>query len=270
MQPTNFTPVRWADLHRQEFLERLAECPIVYLPLGLCEPHGHIAPFGLDTIKADYLCDEAASRFGGIVAPTMGYQIHETGPHAPWLKEVMEGENPRIGALPPHIMMQTFLYQLRAFSNAGFTGVVAISGHHGGAQADLRRVAEEFARDYPIAFFVCSDPELVEGRYLNDHAGKYEISQLLHIQPSAIKLDRAERMHSRAFGGRFAQNPDAHEATADYGRLITEASFAEIERQVKRIRATAPKEPLPFIPIKAMDTVWARIDANRTNWMTPD
>ena len=142
--------VRWADLHLQEFEERQAACPIVYLPLGLCEPHGHIAPFGLDTIKADYLCDEAAHRFGGIVAPTLGYQIHETGYHAPWLEQVMEGANPRLASLPPHVILQCFLYQLRAFSNSGFTGVVVVSGHHGGNQDDLRMVAREFCKDVPI------------------------------------------------------------------------------------------------------------------------
>jgi creatinine amidohydrolase len=61
--------VRWADLKPEEFLHRLDERPVAYLPMGMVEPHGHAAAFGLDTIKAEYLCDEAASRFGGIVAP---------------------------------------------------------------------------------------------------------------------------------------------------------------------------------------------------------
>jgi creatinine amidohydrolase/Fe(II)-dependent formamide hydrolase-like protein len=72
MPSPDMSRVRWADLRVEEFLAQLHACPVVYLPMGLCEPHGHVAPFGLDTIKADYLCDEAARRFGGIVAPTMG------------------------------------------------------------------------------------------------------------------------------------------------------------------------------------------------------
>ena len=78
--------VCWEELLPAEFEARLKAFPVVYLPLGLCEPHGHIAPFGLDTIKARYLCEQAARRFGGIVAPAMAYQIHETGYHAPWLR----------------------------------------------------------------------------------------------------------------------------------------------------------------------------------------
>ncbi|MGC1239932.1 MAG: creatininase family protein, partial [Chryseosolibacter sp.] len=78
----------WAELLPYEFKKRLAECPIVYLPLGLCEPHGQVSAFGLDTIKAEWLCQEAARQVGGIVAPSMGYHIHETGYHARWLEEM--------------------------------------------------------------------------------------------------------------------------------------------------------------------------------------
>jgi creatinine amidohydrolase/Fe(II)-dependent formamide hydrolase-like protein len=47
--------------------------PIVYLPMGLCEPHGHIAALGLDLLKAEYYCEQAADRFGVVVAPAQGY-----------------------------------------------------------------------------------------------------------------------------------------------------------------------------------------------------
>ena len=91
------TTTRWAELLPREFLARQQQLPLVYLPLGLCEPHGHAAAFGLDTLKAEWLCEEAARRFGGIVAPTQGYQIHETGYHRPWLAEVVGDVNPHLG-----------------------------------------------------------------------------------------------------------------------------------------------------------------------------
>ena len=84
----------------------------------------------------------AARRFGGVVAPTQAYHFHETGYHAPWLAEVMGGVNPRLAALPPHVVLETLLYQLRAFRNAGFAAAVIVSGHHGGNQYDLRTVAQ--------------------------------------------------------------------------------------------------------------------------------
>ena len=62
--------VRWEELKPAEFHRRLAERPLAYLPMGMCEPHGHAAAFGLDMIKAEYICAAAAERFGGIVAPS--------------------------------------------------------------------------------------------------------------------------------------------------------------------------------------------------------
>ena len=257
--------VAWEYLLPEEFERRLAACPVVWLPLGLCEPHGHIAPFGLDTIKARYLCDEGASRFGGIVAPTMAYQIHETGYHAPWLRDVMGEVNPRLAALPPHVVLETLLYQLRAFRNAGFAAAVVVSGHHGGNQEDLRRVACVFSAAYPFEVFACSDPELVEGYYQGDHAGFYEISQLLAIDPQLINLRRVDRVQSDPLG-RFAQNPDAGEANAAAGRQMLDRALDRLGRVVADFslaaRASAP------IPMEAMPPLWAEIYAARAEWRT--
>jgi creatinine amidohydrolase len=258
-------PVAWEYLLPEEFERRLAERPIVYLPLGLCEPHGHIAPFGLDTIKARYLCDEAARRFGGIVAPTMTYQIHETGYHAPWLREVMGDVNPRLAALPPHVVLEAFLYQLRAFRNAGFAAAVVVSGHHGGNQEDLRTVARAFSSAYPFEVFACSDPELVEGHYRGDHAGFYEISQLLAIDPVLIDLRRVGRVASDRLG-RFAQNPDAGSATAAEGRKMLDLAIERIGDVVSRFTlAAANSSP---IPMEAIAPLWAEIEAARATWRT--
>lgn len=257
-------PVTWQELKPAEFIARRDAMPVVYLPLGLCEPHGHIAPFGLDTIKAEYLVVEAARRFGGIVAPTMAYHIHEAGYHAPWLREVMGAVNPLLAAIPPHLMLETLLYQFRAFRNAGFRGVVVISGHNG-SQTDLRMVAEVFAHHYPLAHFVRSDPELVAGRFTGDHAGRYELSQLLAIRPDLVAMDRAPRVTADPLG-RFAQNPDVTEATAEEGRAILEASLTTIGDAVQKFALddVAPD----FVPMTAMEPVWQEILAQRNRWMT--
>ncbi|WP_158693556.1 creatininase family protein [Neorhizobium alkalisoli] len=256
--------VRWEFLKPQEFLARQRQRPIVYLPMGLCEPHGHIAPFGLDTIKADWLCDQAADRFGGVVAPTMAYHTHETGYHAPWLEEVMGGVNPRLAALPPHLLLETLLYQFRAFRNAGFQAVVVVSGHHG-SQDDLRMTAEAFAEAFPIQHFVRTDPELVTGKFVGDHAGRYELSQLLAIRPDLVALDRAECVDTHPLG-RFAQNPDVEEATAEEGRCILDTSLDTLRAATDAFRFT--EETPDFIPMEATAGVWEGIDRRRAQWKT--
>jgi creatinine amidohydrolase len=145
------TPVRWAELRPDDFRARRDACPIVYLPMGLCEPHGHIAALGLDLLKAEYFCEQAAQRFGGIVAPAQGYHIHECGFHAPWLAEVVGEENPFLGAIPPHVMLHLFLYQLRSFALAGFQGVIAVSGHAGGKLPVEKAISSHVSLDAAVS-----------------------------------------------------------------------------------------------------------------------
>ena len=235
--------------------------------MGMCEPHGHVAAFGLDTHKADHLCDEAARRFGGIVAPTQGYHIHESGIHRPWLAEVAGDVNPRMAALPPDLVIRTLLFQLRAFVNAGFHTVAVVSGHNG-PQPDLRIGAEEFCSTYPeITVHVVSDPELVMGMFEGDHAGLYEVSQLLHIRPDLVDLDRVGRVETDELG-RFAQNPNAGEATAAHGEAIIEAAIEAIGQMVA---GAAHRHPdLPTVSIEPCEAIWKRVEARAGEWVTLD
>jgi creatinine amidohydrolase len=256
--------IRWAELFPREFLARQEQLPLVYLPLGLCEPHGHAAAFGLDTIKAEWLCEQAARRFGGIVAPTQGYQIHETGYHRPWLAKIFGEVNPHLGSVPPDVLLRMLLFQLRAFVNAGFRGIVVLTGHHGN-QSDLRLVATEVMRTRPVRIITVSDPELARAGYPGDHAGRYELSQLLHIRPDLVDLERLEDISSSPLG-RFAQGDDAAEATAGYGRRILEHSFTELERLIAACQPFAPTiEPLS---IEATNEIWQRIAARQDEWST--
>jgi creatinine amidohydrolase len=256
--------VRWAELMPREFLSRQGQVPLVYLPLGLCEPHGHAAAFGLDTLKAEWLCEEAARRFGGIVAPTQGYQIHETGYHAPWLTQAVGDVNPRLGSVPPDVLLRMLLFQLRAFVNAGFRGIVVVTGHHGN-QGDLRLVATEVMRSRPVRIMTVSDPELAHPTYAADHAGSFETSQLLHIRPDLVDLDRLGDIDSSPLG-RFAQNPDAVNASAEHGRDILEHSLAQLERLIT-LHQPFP-ESVETLTIPATEEIWQRITARRAEWAT--
>jgi creatinine amidohydrolase len=260
MNPT----VRWEELLPRDFVERQTAAPVVYLPLGLCEPHGHAAAFGLDTFKAVWLCEQAAQRFGGIVAPTQGYQIHETGYHRPWLADVIGDVNPHLASIPPHVLLQMLLFQLRAFANAGFRTIIVLTGHHGN-QADLRLVAEEFVHDCPVQILTVSDPELARPTFSGDHAGRYELSQLMYIRPDLVDLNRTTDVTVSPLG-RFAQGEDAAEATAEHGRAILERSLDELGRRLAMIRPAERR--VDALSIEATDSIWQRIAARRDQWCT--
>ncbi len=259
--------VKWEWLLPQEFLARQAEKSLVFLPMGICEPHGHIAPFGLDTLKAEYLCIEAAKRFGGVVAPTLGYQIHEAGYHAQWLEEVVGEVNPYMTAMPPELMLRFFLYQLRAFANAGFNSVFVLTGHSGGNQQDYRLVADCFMEMVQVDVIVKSDPELVTGKYEGDHAGSYEVSQLLYLHPELMAMERVHKEKTDTLG-RFAQGEDASDANAELGKEIIEASLVAMGLLVEN-KGTAPsefkKEKLTY---QQTELIWEAIVDRKKEWIT--
>jgi creatinine amidohydrolase len=195
----------------------------------------------------------------------MGYHIHESGIALDWLKEVVGDVNPLLGGLPPEVILQTFLYQLRAFANAGFCVVVVISGHNFGQQ-DLRLVAEEFMRDIPVEVVVRSDPELVAGTFEGDHAGRYELSQLLHLRPDLVNLARASESADRQLG-RFALGSDAGEATEGHGQQIIELSLLAIQeicRSADRSKIRS-RHRLSYVDC---DRIWTRVHARRREWQT--
>lgn len=258
------TRVRWAELLPDDFMARMRERPVVYLPLGLCEPHGHIAALGLDTIKAEYYCDEAARRCGGIVAPTHGYHIHECGFHAAWLASVVGEQNPLLAALPPHVMALHFLYLLRAFYNTGFASVVVVSGHAGGSQIDLRRVATLFAARSGMQVTLKTDVEWLGGLHPGDHAGKYEISQLMAIRPDLIDLSRLARAEE---GGRLALGSDAAEANSTFGQQVNEAILkaicSQVTLEVAPLTKPIVREPMTYATTEEM---WKELRAQIPDW----
>jgi creatinine amidohydrolase len=268
MKQNTGSKVLWSELLPNEFKTRLADCPVVYLPLGLCEPHGQVSAFGLDTIKAEWLCEQAAFRVGGIVAPSMGYHIHETGYHARWLEDTVGEENPHMTSIPPGIFLLLFLYQLRAFVNAGFTTVVVISGHSGGNQEDLRLAARIFMEHIPIKIWVRSDPELVEGLYTGDHAGKYEISQLMFIRPDLVDLELAHLEEQPGSGGRLALGDDAQESSAALGESIMNACLSTLCKEVTAIKQEIIPVEIEKVSYQTVETIWHKVLQHSSKWVT--
>lgn len=256
--------VRWEELLPREFLARQLEHPLVYLPLGLCEPHGHAAAFGLDTLKAVWLCEHAARKYGGIVAPTQGYHIHETGYHRPWLAEVVGDVNPHLGSVPPDVLLRMVLFQLRAFINAGFRAVVLLTGHHGN-QPDLRIVAKEVMRDRPVRIIAVSDPELAYPIHGGDHAGMYELSQLLYIRPDLVDLTRLADAHTSPLG-RFAQGADAATGSTEQGRILLEHSLNSLSDLI--IAAQPYSATIEPLSMAQAEEIWNRIASRRDDWCT--
>jgi creatinine amidohydrolase len=148
--------------------------------------------------------------------------------------------------------------------NAGFRGIVVLTGHHGN-ETDLRLVATEVMRTCPVRIITVGDPELARPDYTGDHAGRFELSQLLHIRPDLVDLDRLDDVGSSPLG-RFAQGLDAEEATAEHGRNILEHSLTQLQRLID-LHQPLPESVEP-LSIPATEEIWQRIALRRDEWST--
>lgn len=256
-------PVRWADLKPDEFVRRRDELPVCYLPMGLCEPHGHVAALGLDTHKADWLCDRAAERAGGVVAPTQGYHVHESGFHARWLHDVVGETQGGLLPLPAHIVCQVLLHQLRGIRNAGFAAAVVVTGHVGGSERDLRRWGAAFAERFDLQVVVTSDAELSSEP--GDHAGRYELSALLHVRPDLVDLGLLERWRDPDAGGRLALGDTAAQASAEYGAVVMGSALDALVSLVALIDTTVRPDPAP-VPYPPVDALARELLAAADTW----
>ncbi|NHN28980.1 creatininase family protein [Paenibacillus agricola] len=252
--------VLWAELYPAEFIVRQQQCPLVYMPLGLCEPHGQISAFGLDTFKAEYLCTRVARQAGGIVAPSMAYHVHESGPSAKFLEDMVGENNPYMSSVPPYMFYHFFLYQLRSFYNAGFQSALILSGHGGAHIHDLRKISRMFTERFGMNVWYGTDFDLVEGTYAGDHAGKYEISMLMFIRPDLVDPTRKPLEDMAGSGGRLAAGHDADQASRLYGEQISQACEAALTGIVAQlIGQSNVNSGVELLSYGAIEALWADI-----------
>ncbi|MDP5274794.1 creatininase family protein [Chengkuizengella axinellae] len=259
--------VLWSELFPLEFKNRLEENPVVYFPLGLCEPHGQISAFGLDMFKAEEICKQVAEKNGGVLAPSQSYHIHESGPSAKWLEEQIGEMNPHMTSVSPSAFFYFFLYQLRAFYNAGFKKIVILSGHAGAHKKDLKKVSGLFSDYFDIPIWYGTDAELVEEQGMTgDHAGKYEISMLMYIRPELVDLSTIKQEIYKDNGKRFALDTSALEASAAYGKQIVEScvsSLLFIVQDMKNMKVVPSVEMLSYQDIERL---WNYILQRNVKW----
>ncbi|CAN5193873.1 hypothetical protein BH23BAC1_BH23BAC1_39060 [soil metagenome] len=144
-----------------------------------------------------------------------------------------------------------------------------ITGHSGGNQEDLRMVAYAFMEKFPMIIEIRADPELVKGKFTGDHAGKFEISQLMYIRPDLIDISKLNRQHEDDRLGRFALGENACEASFEFGKEIMEACITETSRMVEMMQKKINKElPVKHISFQQVEAIWKDIIIKKKQWST--
>jgi creatinine amidohydrolase len=257
--------VRWERMFPDELEVAFKACPLVYLPYGLCEPHGPHNTLGLDALKAHAICCRAARAHGGIVAPPDYWHIHEIGLYASWAAEWAGEARPWLTAVPPWIHFKNVCYHIRAVDALGFQAAILVTGHYGPNWEDLKTLIAilqpHFAmRIYGLPDFEANQPGFDgDGKSTGDHAGKVETSLLWAVEPDCVDISRFPA--ADAAGPHFAMGPDARQADRRVGERMVADEVHWLGQKATELlaayRANPPqsRQPLSFI---AVEEIWAR------------
>ncbi len=142
---------------------------------------------------------------------------------------------------------------------------MVVSGQNG-AQGDLRLVADEFMSIVPVPVVVQSDPELVRGTFPGDHAGRYELSQLLHIRPDLVDLSRLDRVVHRPAG---QVRPEPGRARGECASTANRSSRRRSPASANSWTRRAPARPTSrFLSFDDVEPAWAAVERQRASWVS--
>jgi creatinine amidohydrolase len=224
--------------------------PVLYLPYGLCEPHGPHSALGLDGLKAHAICVKAAQQTGGIVAPPDFWHVHELGYYAVWAeRRIGNVARKWLTAIPPWLHFKNICYHVRAAEQIGFQAIILFTGHYGPNYHDLKTLVDLLqprvaARLHGMPEFEANTTGFDGDGKFRDHAGKVETSLLWSLAPECIDVDRLPAPASGA-ESHFGMGSDAHLADREVGDKMVAAEIACLTAIGDRLLASFAASAFP-------------------------
>ena len=242
--------VQYERLRPAQIVAQREACPVAYLPIGTIEWHGEHNPVGLDTLKIHALLIRCAEQIGGLVFPPLYYG--ETREQA--LMEASAGDRDRIaekmGLSPenfaPGYMVETLSEQNRNYQSLlvhvyheirslGFKLLVVGAGHYpllDHARSAAALFHQEQSRPKMVTWAM-SGYELVRGQFdpCGDHAGKWETSLLMYLDPGMQDLSTLPSDRSESPIG--ASNNGVQDSNAEFGEQAVEAIVGAVQERVE-------------------------------------
>lgn len=187
--------VQWERMFPDELEAAFEKCPVVYLPYGLCEPHGWHNAVGMDALRAHGGACASARVNGGIVAPPFYWHCHDSGMSGTWAHEKIGQARPWLTSIPPWVFLKNLCYHIRAVDALGFHAAILFSGHSGPHRLDVPIVldimqAHMGMRMYSIMGIGPNIPRFDDDRGSGGHAGRGETSLLWAVDPDCVDLSR--------------------------------------------------------------------------------
>jgi len=245
--------VQYERLRPAQIVARREACPIAYLPIGTIEWHGEHNPVGLDTLKMHGLLIACARRTGGLVFPPLYYGENREQAlmeaNAADHKDIADKMGLPPESFDPGYMVEPVSAQNRAYHNLlihilheirslGFRIAVIGAGHYpllDHARSAAAAFFQEQSRPkmIPWAF---SGYELVQSQFTpcGDHAGKWETSLLMHLDPGMQDLTPLQQADYPPIG---ASDNGILDSTAEWGERATEAVVEVVDARLQHLLA---------------------------------
>jgi creatinine amidohydrolase len=217
----------YSDLRPAEIEAVRAAAPVAYLPWGALEWHSLHAPIGLDSVKAESLCNAIAEQTGGVVLPALPMGVNTIKPFKGFPHSI------DVPASVATQVAETFCTQL---ADEKFRVVILFTGHYPPEQIDALEAGAERARNaYPnVRFEVWSDMLFLENAFQADHAGATETSFQMHFAPGSVDLG-ALPDRNVTLDGDGIMGDDPREASAERGARQQEVVVRNASERMNRI-----------------------------------
>jgi creatinine amidohydrolase len=194
--------VRMTDLNWVDYARRIAdESPVLFLPVGAIEQHGHHLPMDCDVVIPDALSVRVAQRVGGLVAPPIVYG-YKSQPR-------IGGGNhfPGTTSLDGGTMIGVARDLIREFARHGVRKLVMMDAHYENtmfliegidlALRDLRAQGIVDLKVMRVAYFQFTSHATIEkvwpdgfSGWALEHAGVMETSAMLFLDPDRVHMER--------------------------------------------------------------------------------
>lgn len=245
----NSAEVRYERLRPAQIVARREACPVAYLPIGTIEWHGEHNPVGLDTMKEHALLMHCAREDGGLVFPPLYYGeqreqalMEANAADRALIAEKMglPASNFDVGRMYHSVAEQNtnyhhlLLHIMHEIKSLGFRVLVIGAGHY--PLLDHARAAAAIfqqTQKRPVMItWAMSGYELVRGQFdpCGDHAGKWETSLLMYLDPGMQDLALLPPDPSQRPIG--VSNNGVQQANAEFGRQAVAAIVHAVRGRV--------------------------------------
>ncbi len=264
--PHSSWPARhWAGVSARDFAAAqhsgLAAATVAVLPVAATEQHGPHLPLSVDSTLLQGVIDAALPLLPAAL-PVLFLPPQNIG------LSPEHSAYPGTLTLSPATLIALWTQLGECVARAGVKKLLLLNGH-GGQVSVMDIVARELRSQqhllvYSASWFSLPLPEDVAGQFSAEehrfgiHAGDIETSMMLHLAPSAVRMEHARDFHSTSQdrAARYAilgngksakfgwQMQDYHPAgavgnaaaaTADKGRAVVEAAAAQLVQLLQEL-----------------------------------